>query len=525
MDRRHVLVGMGLIPVAALAACAPNANSGSSASDSTTSTSLNAAYSEGGTTLNPYEANDVTSDTFVVATYDQLVTYATSTDDGKPTAQTDTIVPMLATEWKADDSATTYTFTLRDDVTFASGNAMTADDVVGSFELIRDSSSSSFLYQMAGIDSVTKVDEHTVTIALTGPNHLFLQILPLYSFSIVDTKTVKDNGGADWLAQNTAGSGPYTLKSWDPSTAASLTARSDYWGTAPALTDVSVKFISEASNRMQLLERGESQLITEIPAKDVESLKKADGVTIDSRKSNKILYFAMNNAVAPFDDERVRQAVCYAIPYDKLINDVMLGQASEMTSAVASSTPGWTDAGYDYSHDLDKAKSLLDEAGHSDGFSFDFTLGSGFQDWNDDAVLIQASLAEIGVTMNIQNMARAQFLEALSTKKLQAYISRWTSFVNDPGYHLGLLLATDGSSNYMNYSDPQVDELLTSASTETDQDARNALYAEAQELITTDAPWAFLYEYNIVIGLRSTVKGYTSYPDGIVRFAQLSIGE
>src|SRR5690606_23259114 len=102
---------------------------------------------------------------------------------------------------------------------------------------------------------------------------------------------------------------------------------------------VSVKFIGEASNRMQLLERGEAQLITEIPAKDVESLSSAEGVTIDSRKSNKILFFAMNTAVAPFDDVRVRQAVCYAIPYDKLIDDVMLGQATEMRSAVASSTP------------------------------------------------------------------------------------------------------------------------------------------------------------------------------------------
>lgn len=524
MHRRHVLAGMGLVPVAALAACAPNANSGSTASDSATATSLIAAYSEGGTTLNPFEANDVTSDTFVVAAYDQLVTYATTAEEGRTVAKTEEIVPMLASAWTADDASTTYTFTLRDDVTFASGNPLTADDVVGSFALIRDSSSASFLYQMAGIDEVAKTDDHTVTITLNGPNHLFLQILPQYSFSIVDVATVTENGGAEWLAQNTAGSGPYAVESWDPSTSATITARPDYWGTAPAVTSVSVKFISESSNRMQLLERGEAQLITEIPAKDVESLSSAEGVTIDSRKSNKILFFAMNNEVAPFDDPRVRQAVCYAIPYEKLIDDVMLGQATEMRSSVASSTPGWTDAGFDYSYDLDKAKALLKEAGHADGFSFDFTLGSGFQDWNDDAVLIQASLKELGITMNIKNMARAQFLEALDTKKLQAYISRWTSFVNDPGYHLGLLLASDGSSNYMNYTDPDVDDLLESAAAETDQATRDELYGKAQELITQDAPWAYLYEYNIVIGLGAAVQGYTSYPDGIVRFAQLSLG-
>ncbi len=89
----------------------------------------------------------------------------------------------------------------------------------------------------------------------------------------------------------------------------------------------------------------------------------------------------------------------------------MQGQASPMRSAVASSTPGFSDKGYKAEHDLDKAKKLLAEAGYPNGFSFDFTLGSGFPDWNDDAVLIQAELAKIGVTMNIHNMARAQFLE------------------------------------------------------------------------------------------------------------------
>jgi peptide/nickel transport system substrate-binding protein len=146
----------------------------------------------------------------------------------------------------------------------------------------------------------------------------------------------------------------------------------------------------------------------------------------------------------------------------------MKNQASPMRSSVASSTPGFSDAGYTATYDLAKAKSLLTEAGYPNGFSFDFTLGSGFDDWSDDAVLIQAELAKIGVTMNIHKMARPQFLEALATKKVQSYISRWTSFVNDPGYHLGLLMTSSGSSNYMNYHNPEVDNLWTQASTQPD---------------------------------------------------------
>ena len=503
--------------------CSANANTNANSTESTGATTITAAYSEGCTTLNPTEANDVTSDTFVLAAYDQLVTYATEEVDGKQVANTAEIVPMIASSWEVSDDDTAYTFTLRDDIAFQSGNPLTSADVVGSFQLIADSSSASFLYGMAGISTVTAVDDSTVTITLTAPNHLFLQILPMYSFSIMDTKLVEENGGAEWLATNTAGSGPFTVDSWDPSTEAVLSRNDDYWGDAPALETVNIKFITEASNRVQLLSKGEVQLALEIPAKDVAALEDTEGVVIDSRPSNKILYFAMNNNIAPFDNELVRQAITYAIPYDKLLTDVMQGQASAMKSSVASSTPGFTAEGNEATYDLDKAKELLAEAGYPDGFTFDFTLGSGFQDWNDDAVLIQAELAKVGVTMNITNMARAQFLEAIATGQVQSYISRWTSFVNDPGYHLGLLLTSDGTSNYANYNNADVDALWTEASTEPDQETRNELYGEAQTIINEESPWAYLYEYNIVVGLQEGTEGYTSYPDGIVRYSQLSV--
>ncbi|MEH1017159.1 ABC transporter substrate-binding protein [Micromonospora sp. CPCC 206060] len=504
------------------AGCGANANQGGSSNTGADKDTLVAAYSEGGKTLNPAEANDVTSDTFVVAAYDQLVTYDRTTVGGKPTAKTDTIVPMLAESWKVSADSKSYTFTMRQGVKFEDGSALDSDDVVKTFDFIKKSSSASFLYGMAGIDTVTAIDPQTVKIDLKAPNHLFLQILPMYSFSIINIDKVSAEGGSRWLDTHTAGSGPYRLTKWDPATEAVLERNDTYWGEKPALRKINTKFIGEASNRVQLLTKGEVDIALEVPAKDVDTLSKQSGVAIDSRASNKVLFFGMNNAVKPFDNPKVRQAISYAIPYDKLLSDVMKGQASPMRSSVASSTPGFTDAGYVYSHDLDKAKALLAEAGHPNGFTFDFTLGSGFEDWSDDAVLIQAELAKIGVTMNINKMARPQFLEALATKKVQSYITRWTSFVNDPGYHLGLLLTSDGTSNYANFNNPEVDNLWKQASTETDQKVRNDLYGKAQEIINTQAPWAYLYEYNIVVAQRAGVQGYTSYPDGIIRFFQLS---
>ncbi|MGN7308962.1 ABC transporter substrate-binding protein, partial [Bacillus subtilis] len=231
-----------------------------------------------------------------------------------------------------------------------------------------------------------------------------------YTFSIVDQKLVEEKGD-DYLKTNAAGSGPFTLEKWDPASEAVFQANNDYWQGAPKLSKVTLKFTKEASNRVLLLNKSDVDMAIEIPPKDVAALQENSNLTIKSNASNRILFFAMNNNVKPFDNEKVRQAISYAIPYDQLINDVMYGQAKEMKSAVASNTPGFTDAGYVYEYNLDKAKELLKEAGYAEGFSFDFTLGSGFDDWEYDAVLIQAELAKIGIKMNINKVARAQFLE------------------------------------------------------------------------------------------------------------------
>ncbi len=142
----------------------------------------------------------------MLAAYDQLVTYGTKTENGKQVSDTATIKPMIAEKWDVDAANTTYTFTLRKDVTFQDGKKLTAQDVVRSYEHIKASASASFLYKMAGIATVTAKDDSTVVITLTAPNHLFLQIIPMYSFSIIDMDQVDKNGGPTWLATNTAGS-------------------------------------------------------------------------------------------------------------------------------------------------------------------------------------------------------------------------------------------------------------------------------------------------------------------------------
>lgn len=534
MKRSNLTMALVLTLILALVAgCAPKANQsgGDSAAGSGEQTNatgsgsgsktLTVAYSEGGQTLDPAEANDLTSDTLVLSTYDQLVTYGVKNVDGADIAATEEIKPMLAESWDVSDDQKTYTFKLRQDVKFHSGNPLDADAVVFSLDHIKNSNSGGFLYQQASIESYRKVDDHTVEVKLERPNHMFLQILAMYSFSVIDPKAIEGDP-SEFLKTKTAGSGPFKLEKWDPSSEAVFVANDDYWQERAKLDKVVMKFMKEASSRTMMLNKGDIDLAMEFPPKDVDTLKQNTGLTVRSDASNRILYMGLNNNMKPFDNPKVRQAIAYAIPHDALLKDVMYGQAKQMKSIVASNTPGFSDNGYEYEYNLDKAKELLKEAGYENGFSFDFTLGSGFKDWEDAATVIQAELKKIGVTMNINKLARAQFLEQLRTGNVQSFMSKWTSFVNDPEYHLGFLVDSESSSNYVHYDNAKVNELLDLAAIETDMTKRNAMYDKIQGLINADMPYVYMYEYNRLVAFNNDVKGYIFFPDECLRFYPLS---
>ncbi|MDI6893846.1 MAG: ABC transporter substrate-binding protein [Bacillota bacterium] len=519
----RVMSLLGVLLSVALAVTAVGGCAGGQAPEQAKEKVVVLAYSEGGQTLDPSLANDLTSDTMVLACYDQLVTYGKKDlPDGRQAGATDKIQPMLAEKWDVSPDGKTYTFHLRKGVKFHSGNPLDAEAVKFSFERVAKTGAGQFLVNTASIDmSQFKVlDPNTVQITLTRPNPLFLQIIAMYVFSIADPKVVQEKGDK-WLASNTAGSGPFKLESWNPASEAVLVANKDYWEGRPKVDRIIMKFIAEASNRIMMLKNGDVDLAVEIPPKDAVELRSAQGVKVHSDPSVRILYFGMNHSVKPFDNVKVRQAISYAVPYEDLIQKVMYGQAKQLKSPCPSGMPMSYPDAWNYRHDLEEARRLLKEAGYEKGFEFDFTLGSGFADWEEDAVLIQAELAKIGVKMNIQRTARAQFLELMRQRKLTAYISKWTSFVNDPGYHLGFLLYGKGSSNYIGYSNPRVDELLEKAMAETDPARRAPLYREAQEIIVREAPWVFLYEYARIVGVRDNVTGYMFYPDELIRFYPL----
>ena len=532
--------------VLALGACAENANNpapgGSSTPNATTpagetggddaagGSSIVVAAASLGNTLNPWDQTDGTTSAFQYAAYDRLVQYTSTTDEnGNAVADTANLEGVIAESWETSDDQLTWTFHIDPAATFANGDKVLASDVIWSFEHARDTASSAFLFGLTNIVDMQAPDDATVVFTLSQRCHMFLRLLETYPFCIVNQDEAEAGMAEDpdYLTTHIAGSGPYEITTYDITNSVVLTARDDYWGDKRVAQNETVtwQLVQEPSNRQMLLENGDVDVALNLDDKNINTVAEMDGIQVIKNASNMHLYLAMNNNIEPFDDPLVRQAIAYAIPYDTLVNDVMFGNASRTTSMLPDNVTGHIqDENTYFETNPEKAKELLAQAGYPEGFECTLTLGNGFTDWKDTAITIQAALADIGITMNIDEIDRATFLTQIGGKDVALFINRYNPFVGDPGYLASNLYVTGSGFNYQNYSNPEFDALFTQGEAAETEEERMECYKEMQYIFAEDCPVAELYQYAFAYCARDNVSGYIFYPDLTLRFEYLSKG-
>ena len=517
--------------VSMLGACAPSANnneskpadseSGDEQKEAGTDGDIIVAASALGATMDPMDNTDAISSSFQYATYERLVKYGTKTEDGVVVTDITKFEPSLAEKWDISGDKLTYTFYLNKNAKFANGDPVTAEDVIWSLEYARDNKNSAFVFSKTNIETMTAVDESTVKFELSAHSNIILPILEMYICAIMNKSEVEENGGYEWLKTHTAGSGPYELTKYDTATEVVLTRRDDYWGEAPKNHSITYKKVAEESNRQLMLEKGDVDMALDIGEKNLEALDAKDGITVQTNPIPKLMYVAMNLNCAPFDNEKVRQAIAMALPRQSMVDDIMYGRATKMDSSCIPSVMTCQTPGTSVDEDIEGAKALLTEAGYPDGFEVELLLCSGFNDWADCATLIQSALKNIGITVTIKEVERAQFLEVTAQKNTPFFINRVLSYVNDPGYLTGMLLHSTGNFNYYNYNSAEFDELYAKAEATTDEAERADYYKQIQELIKNDVPIAPTYEYSFNMCYSDDVQGYIFRPDSTLNFSSL----
>ena len=417
------------------------------------------------------------------------------------------LVPGLAESWEVIDDTTTV-FHLRQGVKFHNGEEMTSEDVKYSLE--RCIANPGVNYNYLIIESITCDDDYTVTIKTSAPFNALLYRLSLDAASIICKSA---DTSAEEFNKNPVGTGPFKFVSWELGGDVVLEAFEDYWGGAPAAKRVIFRTIPEALNRTIGLETGEVDLAYDLGITDLESLADNASVTTLTSPSTTVWYVGMNVQKAPFDNEKVRQAVAYALDPQGYIDLVFSGEATPANyTMLPPSVDGYVSDCSDYSCNVEKAKELLAEAGYPDGFSTTLWC-SDTQVMRDSAVVIQEQLRQVGINAEVKTLESGQFQSETGNGAHDMFIMSKTSI--GPDSMLRSMYHTEAlgpSGNRCFWTTPEVDALIDEASTTTDTEHAMELYAEIQSKVAEAAPLVPMAVEHLNAGMQSNVKGFGLYP-------------
>ncbi len=417
----------------------------------------------------------------------------------------------LAECWE-EISPTVLRFHLRKGVRFHNGDAMTADDVVFTFDRLKKSSDYKGLYEP--FEKMRKVDEHTVDLIMKKPYPLALAAMN-YLF-VMDSKyfSGKDDDGNDKARIGKAsatfatihenGSGPFVLDSREQGVKSRYRRFPGYWAETGNVDVLDYVTIKEDATRVSAVLSGDVDWIYQVPPNDVERVKKAPELRFYSLPSDRIITFQMNQEVVPeFRDKRVRLAVIYAVDNAGIVEKVMRGDS---TVAAQLSPPGYN--GYNPEleprHDLDKARRLMREAGVEQGFTITM-LAPNNRYVNDEkiAYAVAAMLAKINIEVKLTTIPQARFWAEYPQCKVGMAMIGWASDTWDSANYSEYLTMTKnaktglGQYNCGGYSNPELDRLLGEARTERDTEKRDALLKKISRIEYEEALFVPLYYQNL----------------------------
>ncbi len=463
--------------------------------------------------------------------YPYLIDYGVTTVDGAEVQDTSNIIPVYAESFTSDDGGKTWLLKIRQGITFPSGNVLTAEDVKWSKDrAFAAQANVAGVYRVIGLtekEQIEVIDKYTVKITQAAPSALseLIQVIGLYVFDSEEMKkhaTESDPWAQEWATLNHTGGGAFNIESWQKGSGLVLSANSQYPLGKPYFDEVRLNIVPAAANRRLMLERGDIDIAFDLTRQDLKDLKNNPDLKVISVPSNEIAQIYIDISIPPLDNKLVRQAIAYAIPYEQLISGVYGGDARPMTSIVPREMPGWSENGFPYTYDPAKAKSLLEEAGMSNGFSTSLAIMTDNDEQERIAILLQSELKKVGIDLAIEKLDPATFVDRRAKKTIPMQIGIAALWVNDVQYLLEIEWTTGAFLNYSNYSNPRVDEIAAALRETVEPAPRMALIKEVQEeIFAEEVPAIPLLQPNFNLAMRKDINGWVQPVDQLFRLAYL----
>ncbi|MBR5641818.1 MAG: ABC transporter substrate-binding protein [Firmicutes bacterium] len=411
------------------------------------------------------------------------------------------LVPAIAESYSANAGADEYTFKLRQGVKFHNGKDVTADDVVYSLSRAAGlETGEPLVSDVAGIESVTKTDGTTIVIKLKKPDTEFL--------AHITTAIIPE--GHDPLSE-VIGTGPFKFVSRVVQDNIVLEKFDEYWGEPAHLDKVTLKIIENSETLVMSLRGGSVDMAVRLNASQIPTLT---NMNILEGSSNIVQALYLNNAVKPFDDVRVRQALCYAIDKHEVIDLASDGYGTALGSSMFPAfgkyfMPELTDY---YTKDIDKAKELLAEAGYPDGFEFTITVPSNMKMHVDVAQAIENLLQPVGITAHIDQVEWATwYSDAYQGRKFEATVIGMDAH----GVAASDLLArfvSGSAKNFINFNSPAYDAAYNAAVSTIDDAEQTARFKECETILAEEAANVYIQDGASFVAMAKDLGGFEFYP-------------
>jgi peptide/nickel transport system substrate-binding protein len=439
-----------------------------------------------------------------------------------PPGSPEALSPKLAVSWESSDDATEWTFKLREGVKFHDGTDFKADAVKFSIERTKQIGlGAAFIHDP--IEEIEVVDDLTVKFKLGYAAPLDLILSSGYGAWIMSPATVADKNN-DWFnAGHEAGTGPYTIESYEPGQRMVLSRFDDYWGgwVEGQFDKVVFEIVEDPTVAEQMIRSGEADFTYNLPFENYAALAEAEGVTVDITPSFQNLLGLLNSRKPPLDDPKVRQALVYSFPYEAVVENLYAGMGTRASGPVPAGMWGHdSNLASQYTFDLDKAAALLAEAGYPEGgLDLVYTHVAGDLDEQQIGELWRAELSKIGVNLEVRGLAWEAQWDLAKTNPEEAQdifaFYWWPTYITPYDFLFSMYHSEDEPFfNLGYYNNPDFDSHIDKANELSGVDRAQAeqMFVEAQQMLIDDAASLFIVDLPHIHVIRDDITGFVNNP-------------
>ena len=429
------------------------------------------------------------------------------------------LVPAVASDCAISEDGLVYTFTLRDGVKFHNGNAVTVEDVVYSMNKCAGNGTGEPLVSAFSIlEKVEATDDKTVVLTLSEVNKDFLSILAATETCIVPAD-VED------LETTPVGTGPYKIVSRSLQESVELEKFDEYWGEPANIDNVTLKILADSDSILMNLQGGAVDLVARVTATTASEL--GDQFNVEEGSMNLVQALYLNNGVEPFNNEKVRQALCYAVDKQEIFDFVADGKGFEVGSSMFPAFGKYymEELNDIYTTDIEKAKALLAEAGYENGLTFTIKVASNYQQHVDTATVLAEQFKKIGVTANIELIEWETWLnDVYSNRQYEATVVGLDASTLTAGAMLKRYNST-AHNNFTNYNNPDYDAAYANALAAATDEEATGYYKECETILAETAANVYIQDLAEFVAINKKYAGYEFYPFYVMDIAKLYIVE